>query len=75
MVSLDTIVFKKYYNDNHVDIFFHEMLRSHFDQTMIDFINYHTDEKLAYFMDEIFPPPSCMVEIWNAWDAKGRPVK
>ena len=70
---MNTSTFRKFYLDKSVDGFFAEMRRMQRDETLNNFINYHTQEKLESFMRDIFPPPS-LIEVWNAWDRKGRPA-
>jgi hypothetical protein len=42
-------------------------------ETMEAFAKYHDATHLEYIMDNIWPPPD-MLEMFNAWERKGRPA-
>jgi hypothetical protein len=42
-------------------------------ETIDNFCEYHTEEKLKSWLD-IFPPPS-LCESWERWNKLGRPLK
>jgi hypothetical protein len=61
------------FNKENVECFFKEMLRYQTKETMDKFCKYHTEQHIDKLMN-LWPPPSDMCDIWNAWDRKGRPV-
>jgi hypothetical protein len=64
-------IFEKYYQKDFVDPFFEELARKHTQETIGNFVKYHTDEMFVQWMG-MFPPPY-LYEIWDRWVKLGMP--